>query len=1432
MWLWVALVAAGAAAVDCSDAPSESFAVRVEAPAEVAPEAAFGIALALDGASLVVGTALASKVFVYREAAIGEWELEQTVDVPLDGSGRVLALDGDRLLVGTEEGAAVVLERASPEDPWVDAEPVLTVPSLPLDAALASSVALHGDVAVLAAPFEGEEFRGAAYVFERGDSGWQQQARLAVEDGLVGDSLGSVVALLGSDMVLVGAGLADVDGNEDQGAAYLWERDGTGSAWGLSQRLTAVDGQASDFLGFSAAMFQQDDDAVALVGSQTRGVVYAYRRDAASGVWAQEERLTSSTVGDTRFGASIAATSDGRVAIGAYGTESVVILERVSESNEWETVVTVVAESEGSPGFTGAAVALGQGRLAAGMPGANALVLASSADPVVARTLTVAPGIFMAEPHSLARFGTTLSAYGDLLLVSAPADETDAGIGSAALLRYSAERQTWEHEALFKSSVGTQVFNYGAGLAIAPDRAFVGDPDVAGGGRSNVGRVFVYRHNTESGEWLLESELNPIDADQLTEFGTTLALDAQQACVSCRLLVGAPGTSGGLKRPAIHVFDRLEDGSTYTLTQRIEDAGTDIGTRFARALAFARKTFLVGAWSGNDSKGAAYLYGLVDPQDPAVFERKAVLVAPGGEIADRFGMSVALNEGATTALVGAPGVVRDFGSSVGSVYVFTQSAAGNWTFFQEIELVTPLTGQSFLGASVWITGDLMGAGASNVGDRGSLFLLRQSQVTGLWAETVRLVAPEATGSLFGAASTIVRSSQVIIGAPLDNSLLVNGGSLTALELGAVELANKRPVVVLPGRESTYAIRVEVEVSREVADRRMTIVPLDGAQLAGILEAEIDQETRTAVFPTLSLTAAPGTTSLAVVKLNNALEVTTLEVALEVVACADVPGQALAVNPERVDTCACDEGAFVTRAGICEPCPIGFYKSFVGDAACVQCPDGRLATSRVGAVSAEECFCPDGSFAVEDGGECVPCPSGATCSANRVQATAGHWVLSDGDGAPVVIDCKQTSVQRCLGNNTCADGYDSSSVACSLCQKSHGTVGEFCVECPPEAGNAVLIALTIVLGLLAISFLLRTSTSAGADSSSASKVLISYLQVLALLGTFSVEWPRKVASILGLAGALVPTSQQLSFDCAFRMTAYDRLIFGICMPFIVVACVVAFYALKTAVEGWQSTYKERAVSNILFLLHIFHPAIVSACVSVMRCEEYGPAGAFLASDPSIRCDAEHTAYLAVGVVFFLVYGIGLLLLALHVMHKFPHDPMLHFLRAGLDSNAYFWEVVSMAKKLAIMAIGTLIIDSGSLQLLLGQMVILAALYAHMHVQPYRSKLVARMEEVASLVLIVTLSSSITFRANDVPGEARGMFEWIVILINVFTAFSIVSYIVVSVAAQKTESGETRSVAMAKSLLRRMGGSSSTLRGSPPASGQASGRTSIEAMRLSL
>jgi len=140
-----------------------------------------------------------------------------------------------------------------------------------------ASTAASGNTLLVGAIGAGHKLNeGEAYVFVKPPAGWKdatQSAILTASDGAADAYFGDVA--VGGDTVVVGAQGATVNGNQNQGAAYIFVKPASG--WkNMTQtaKLTASDGQSQDQLG--VVSINGDTVAIGAPYYRGRGAAYVY----------------------------------------------------------------------------------------------------------------------------------------------------------------------------------------------------------------------------------------------------------------------------------------------------------------------------------------------------------------------------------------------------------------------------------------------------------------------------------------------------------------------------------------------------------------------------------------------------------------------------------------------------------------------------------------------------------------------------------------------------------------------------------------------------------------------------------------------------------------------------------------------------------------------------------------------------------------------------------------------------------------------------------------------------------------------------------------------------------------------------------------------------------------------------------------------------
>jgi len=241
-----------------------------------------------------------------------------------DRFGGSVAISGDVALVGAADndnqngadaGAAYVFRRDG--STWYEDAKLLAFDGAG-DDTFGAGLDLDGDLAIIGSPRDNDNGAdsGSAYIYRFDGTQWVQEQKLLASDAAAYDGFGIALKIRG-DVAVIGATGNDNENGADAGAAYVFRRDG--STWQEEAKLIASDGAEEDFLGGDVATDGQcivlgapaDDD----LGDRC-GAAYVFRYE--RGAWIEDAKLLA-TDGwvDQEFGRNIAMQGDVLV-VGAY----------------------------------------------------------------------------------------------------------------------------------------------------------------------------------------------------------------------------------------------------------------------------------------------------------------------------------------------------------------------------------------------------------------------------------------------------------------------------------------------------------------------------------------------------------------------------------------------------------------------------------------------------------------------------------------------------------------------------------------------------------------------------------------------------------------------------------------------------------------------------------------------------------------------------------------------------------------------------------------------------------------------------------------------------------------------------------------------------------------------------------------------------------
>ncbi|MBT7595334.1 MAG: hypothetical protein HN559_10525 [Gemmatimonadetes bacterium] len=296
----------------------------------------FGFSVAIEGATAVIGAdgvdSETGTAYVFTRDAGGTWNQFQEISDP-DGTqgdlfGYKVVLVGDIALIGApgvDSNTGSVHVFASDESGiWIQRQELVASGGVQGDY-FGQSIAIDGETAIIGA-WGVDGVTGSAYVFTRDGSGtWSQAQKLTASDGAAGDYFGWSVALDGDTAVIGAWGT-----HSETGSAVIFTRDGS-DAWSQAQELTASDAAQGSAVGVSVAI----DGTTAMIGapgaSDNAGTAYLFTRDAGN-TWSEAWAFTAPDgANNDYFGGTVAIDGDtGLISEPGFNGEagSVHVLER------------------------------------------------------------------------------------------------------------------------------------------------------------------------------------------------------------------------------------------------------------------------------------------------------------------------------------------------------------------------------------------------------------------------------------------------------------------------------------------------------------------------------------------------------------------------------------------------------------------------------------------------------------------------------------------------------------------------------------------------------------------------------------------------------------------------------------------------------------------------------------------------------------------------------------------------------------------------------------------------------------------------------------------------------------------------------------------------------------------------------------------------
>lgn len=327
----------------------------------------------------------------------------------------------------------------------------------------------------------------------------------------------------------------------------------------------------------------------------------------------------------------------------------------VRTGTTWTQQATLTASDGAALDAFGSVMALDGDTALVGVLNANGLAGKAYVYVRTGTTWTEQARLTASDGAAAARFGCAVALSGNTALIGSYNKTIAGNATQGEAYVYVRAGTLWTEQAKLTASDGAAKDFFGEAVALSGDTALVGADGKTVGGNAGQGEAYVY---TRSGTlWTQQAKLIAADGVAGDRFGYAVALSGGTALID--------------SANKVYAYVQAQAGAAWTEQAKLTPSG-GLGGAFNSSLALSGDTALIGAFAqtigANRFQGEAYVF----TRSGTAWTEQTKLILSNGAAFDKFGASVALNQG--TALIGAAS--KSVGGNPGQGQAFVYLALG------------------------------------------------------------------------------------------------------------------------------------------------------------------------------------------------------------------------------------------------------------------------------------------------------------------------------------------------------------------------------------------------------------------------------------------------------------------------------------------------------------------------------------------------------------------------------------------------------------------------------------------------------------------------------------------------------------------------------------------------------------------------------------